>query len=470
MALPNVSLDSKRLELTALIVATSTGTYLLILSGVSNALANTGTACSSWPLCTGFWFGSPAKILVLGHRLAAVIVGLLLVVTALVGLRDAESRKVRYGLIVALLLYPFQVVIGARVAVAGATRTLSSVHLVVSMSIFTVLMAALVWELTAKDKLKPSLNGESVDPSPSQQDPIQAERPSSPDQTILTVASAYVRLTKPYLWWLLSLVAIASMGLAAQGIPPLKTTVATIIGGILAIGASGTFNNVLERDRDKLMARTSDRPIVTDIVPPRRAIAFGFGLLGASMVVFLTFVNVLTAGLGLLAVLFYTVVYTVLLKPHTEQNTVIGGAVGALPALIGWAAITDSIGMPAIVLGTVVFLWTPAHFYNLAILYKEDYARAGFPMLPVVRGEQTARRHIAAFLGATMIAAVFLGTVAGLGSAYAIAAVLLGTIFLVAAVRSHNARTDAAARRTFIAANTYLGGLLFAVVVDTMVF
>ncbi|MDZ7850843.1 MAG: heme o synthase [Halodesulfurarchaeum sp.] len=275
-------------------------------------------------------------------------------------------------------------------------------------------------------------------------------------------------MTKPYLWWLLSLVALASMGLAAGGVPPLKTTVATLAGGIFAIGASATFNNVYERDRDRLMQRTNDRPIVTDIVPPRHALAFGVVLLVASMVVFLEFVNVLAAALGLLAILFYSVVYTMLLKPHTDQNTVIGGAVGALPALIGWAAITETVGVPAIVLGVVVFLWTPAHFYNLAILYKDDYARAGFPMLPVVRGERTTRRHIASFLGATMLAAVLLGMMTGLGPLYAGVAVVFGGVFLIAAVQLNQIGTDKAARRTFVAANAYLGALLFAVVLDTM--
>lgn len=464
----NIARYVDQLDTTRLIVASSIGTYLLILTGVSNALANTGSACSSWPLCNGPWLGSPAKILVLGHRVAAAIVGILLVLAVLVALRNVHADRVRYGLAIALLLYPFEVVIGARAAVAGATTAVSTVHLVVAISIFTALMAALVWQLAAKDQIDPSPGSDQALSSPPQ-DPFTGGTPSPPERTPFVVASAYVRLTKPYLWWLLALVALASMGLAARGIPPIETTVATIGGGILAIGASGTFNNVLERDRDKLMARTNDRPIVTDIVAPRRAVVFGFALLGASMAVFLTFVNILAAGLGLLAVLFYTVVYTMLLKPHTEQNTVIGGAVGALPALIGWAAITDSIGMPALVLGSVVFLWTPAHFYNLAILYKEDYARAGFPMLPVVRGEQTTRRHIASFLGATMVAAVVLGTVSALGPVYAAVAILFGALFLVTAVRSHAAKTDQAARRTFMAANAYLGALLFAVVIDTMV-
>lgn len=454
---------------TTLIVASSIGTYLLILTGVSNALANTASACSGWPLCNGPWFESTETALVIGHRIAAVIVGLLLLWTAYTVLTQSPSSKVRLGLSAALLLYPFEVIIGARAAVSGPTTAISTVHLVLALTIFSALMAALVWQLAAHDRERAiQTTDQNPEPSPQQVAPkAESTEPTNPGR--LTLGRAYLRLTKPYLWWLLSLVALASMGLAAQGIPPLGTTLGTIAGGILAIGASGTFNNVLERDRDRLMARTSDRPLVTDIVPPRRAVVFGFLLLGASMAVFLTFVNVLAAGLGLLAVLFYSVVYTMILKPNTDQNTVIGGAVGALPALIGWAAITDTIGVPAIVLGTVVFLWTPAHFYNLALIYKADYARAGFPMLPVVRGEQTTRRHIAAFLGATMLAAVLLGTASTLGPVYAAVAVLFGALFLVAAVRLHHIQTDVAAKQTFIAANAYLGAVLFAVVLDTMV-
>ncbi|MEF8771176.1 heme o synthase [Halodesulfurarchaeum sp.] len=454
---------------TTLIVASSIGTYLLILTGVSNALANTANACSGWPLCNGPWFGSPETTLVFGHRIAAFTVGLLLLWTGYIVLTQSHSSKVRFGLGAALLLYPFEVFIGAQAAVSGTTTAISTIHLVFALTIFSALMAALVWQLEAHDSERVvQTDDPNPEPSPDDEDakPGSAE-PKNPGP--LTIGRAYLRLTKPYLWWLLGLVALASMGLAAQGIPPFGTALATIAGGVLAIGASGTFNNVLERDRDKLMARTNDRPLVTDIIPPHRAVAFGFLLLGASMAVFLSFVNVLAAGLGLLAVLFYSVVYTVILKPNTDQNTVIGGAVGALPALIGWAAITDSVGMPAIVLGAVVFLWTPAHFYNLALIYKADYARAGFPMLPVVRGEQTTRRHIAAFLGATMLAAVLLGTASGLGPLYATVAVLFGALFLVATVRLHRIQTDLAAKRTFIAANAYLGAVLFAVVIDTMI-
>ncbi|MFB6124702.1 MAG: heme o synthase [Halanaeroarchaeum sp.] len=456
-----------RWNVTTLLTAATVGTYLLILAGVSNALAAAPAGCSTWPACDGPWLGSPGMAVVVGHRLAAAVVGLLLVATLWSARRSAVSRRVRLALVGALVLYPFEVLLGARTAVAGAGPTVATVHLVVAMVIFSALMAAVVWHLDAE------VGGADADPTSLTPDPAPTEtaateHPPHPDPGLLATARAYLRLTKPYLWWLLSLVALAAMGLAAKGLPPLGTTVATLAGGVLAIGASGTFNNVYERDRDERMDRTSDRPVVTHVVSPGRAVAFGAALTLGSMAVFLAFVNVLAAGLALLAIVFYSVVYTMVLKPTTDQNTVLGGAVGAFPALIGWAAVTDQVGVPALVLGAVVFLWTPAHFYNLALLYREDYARAGFPMLPVVRGERAARRHIAAYLGATMLAAVLLGTATALGTVYATVALVLGAVFLAAVVHLHRERTDAAAKRAFVASNAYLGALLLAVVVDTM--
>jgi len=230
----------------------------------------------------------------------------------------------------------------------------------------------------------------------------------------------------------------------------------------------GTFNNVLERDVDRHMDRTADRPVVQGQISPRRATAFGLLLAAASVGVFVVFVNALAAALGLLAILFYSVVYTLVLKPHTTQNIVIGGVVGAFPALIGWAAVENTVGMPAIILGTVIFLWTPAHFYNLALAYREDYAAAGFPMLPVVRGEATTRRHILLYLGATLLGAVALGATTRLDWLYAVTIVLVGGVFLWATVRLFRERTEQAAFRTFHASNAYLGGLLIAILVDTL--
>ncbi|MFB6201240.1 MAG: heme o synthase, partial [Halorhabdus sp.] len=217
------------------------------------------------------------------------------------------------------------------------------------------------------------------------------------------------------------------------------------------------------------MRRTDDRPLVRGRIPVRRALTFGVVLTLASLAVFVAFVNALAAALGLLAILFYSVVYTILLKPNTTQNIVIGGAVGAFPALIGWAAVTNTVGIPAIVLGAIVFLWTPAHFYNLALAYRDDYARAEFPMLPVVRGAATTRRHILLYVGATMLGAVILGAITRLDILYAATITILGGVFLGAIVRLYRERTDTAAFRTFHASNAYLGALLVAIVLDTLI-
>jgi protoheme IX farnesyltransferase len=245
------------------------------------------------------------------------------------------------------------------------------------------------------------------------------------------------------------------------------TVVATLSGGVLAIGASGTFNHILERDRDRQMSRTSDRPLATDQVSIRNATLFGFALTALSLAAFLT-VNLLAAALGLAAILFYSVVYTLVLKPNTVQNTVLGGAAGALPALIGWAAVTGTIGVPGLALAGLIFLWTPSHFYNLALAYKDDYAAGGFPMLPVVRGDAVTRRHILLYLAATLLSASLLTAITPLGVVYASATVLLGMVFLWAVVRLHREQTESAAFRAFHASNAYLGTVLIAIVVDAL--
>jgi len=279
---------------------------------------------------------------------------------------------------------------------------------------------------------------------------------------------AYFRLMKPRLMWLLCLVAAAGMALAGGPTTlQTRTVVLTLGGGVLAIGASGTFNHVLERERDKRMNRTNDRPVATHQIPKGNAVVFGIGLAALSLGVFWQ-VNALAAALGLVAILFYSVIYTLVLKPNTVQNTVIGGAAGALPALIGWAAVTGDVGVPGLALAGVIFVWTPAHFYNLALAYKDDYAAGGFPMMPVVRGDTETRKHIVLWLGATLATTSGLIWVTDLGWLTAGATALVGIVFLWTVVRLHREQTEAAAFRAFHASNAYLGVLLVAVVVDAL--
>jgi protoheme IX farnesyltransferase len=458
------------------LLATATmGVYLLLVAGATAAIIDAAAACSTWPGCHGQWLvplSEPDLAVAWGHRVLAVVVGLAVAGSAILAWLRSPDRRVRLALGLAALLYPLQVAIGAVTATSGASTLLSAIHLAVGVGIFSGMVTALAWTLDRRPPEHPSTTAPPAGAAPG-----AAPRGSSggaapeghpdPSTGIGATLSAYVRLTKPRLMWLLCLVAAAAMALAAGPTLDVRTVVLTLLGGVLAIGASGTFNNVLERDVDRKMARTADRPVATHQVPARNAMAFGAALGVASLVAFLS-VNVLAAILGVTAILYYSVVYTLLLKPNTVQNTVVGGFAGSLPALIGWAAVTGEVGLPAMVLAGVIFLWTPAHFYNLALAYKEDYERGGFPMLPVVHGEVVTRKHILLYLGATLVGAAALSAVANLGALYAATTVGLGALFLWAVVRLHRERTERAAFRAFHASNAYLGALLVAIVLDSL--
>ena len=460
-------------RLTRLLAAAVVGVYLLVVVGATAALADAARACGTWPGCSLAEPTDPALLVAIGHRITAAVVGLLVVVAVVVARRAGVDRRVRLALVVAVLLYPVQVLVGGAVAVLGAPALVSGGHLLVGTAIFSALVLALAWHLEAETGTddRPAGRSESaLEPG----EPVESPEPPSPAYGSLAgrakgIAWAYFQLTKPRLMWLLCLVASAGMALAAGPGLSVGTVVATLGGGVLAIGASGTFNHVLERDVDARMARTSDRPVATHRVPVRNAVAFGLVLAALSLVAFLT-VNLLAAVLGLVAILFYSVVYTLLLKPNTVQNTVIGGFAGALPALIGWAAVTGEVGLPGLVLASVVFLWTPAHFYNLALAYREDYERGGFPMMPVVRGETETRKHVLLYLGATLLGASVLSALTDLGWLYAVTTVTLGAVFLAAVIRLHYEQSEGAAFRAFHASNVYLGLLLVAVVVDSLAF
>jgi len=211
---------------------------------------------------------------------------------------------------------------------------------------------------------------------------------------VRTVVADYVTLTKPRIMLLILITAYGAMAYAADGIPELGLTVATLLGlGLSSAGASA-LNHYYDRDIDALMTRTAVRPIPSGRVAPEAAFGFGIGLLAGSMMVLALDVNVLTAALALGGALFYVVVYTIWLKRRTPQNIVIGGAAGAVPPLVGWAAVTGRVELPAIFMFAIIFYWTPPHFWALSLLAKEDYAKANIPMLPVVRGDRETARQI----------------------------------------------------------------------------
>jgi len=280
---------------------------------------------------------------------------------------------------------------------------------------------------------------------------------------------AYVRLTKPRVIELLLVTTVPAMVLAANGLPALDLVVAVLAGGALAAGGANTINCWIERDRDQLMHRTRHRPLPAREIPPLPALVFGlalevlaFGLLWATA-------GLLAAGLAIGATLFYVFVYTIWLKPRSVQNIVIGGAAGAVPALVGWAAVTGSLAAPAWVLFAVVFCWTPPHFWALALRYHDDYAAAGFPMLPVVKGQAAATRQIVAYSVVVVAVSLALPLVAASGLLYVIAAVLLGVALVAESLRLWREPTAERAIRMFVFSNTYLALLFAAVAVDTLV-
>ena len=277
----------------------------------------------------------------------------------------------------------------------------------------------------------------------------------------------YVTLTKPRIMSLLLLTGFCGMVVGARGWPGTGLAVAAMVGLALACGGASALNHVLDADIDKLMGkRTERRPVAAGRVPASRALEFGLALSALSFVLLASAVNVLTAMLALVGNLFYVLVYTRWLKRSTPQNIVIGGAAGAVPPLVGWAAATGNLTWPALLLFAIVFVWTPPHFWALALLIKENYAAAKIPMLPVVRGERETTRQIAWY--SLVLVAVTLTPVlwGGLGTGYLAAALALGAVFCGLALRLLVETTPRRAAVLFHYSLLYLALLFVAMALD----
>jgi protoheme IX farnesyltransferase len=286
---------------------------------------------------------------------------------------------------------------------------------------------------------------------------------------------AYVALTKPRIIELLLVTTVPVMFLAERGIPSLWLIVATLLGGALSAGAANTFNCVYDRDIDAEMHRTSNRPMVTGEVTPRQGVVFGAVLTVVSTAWFAWQVNLLSAALSLGAIVMYAVGYTMILKRRTAQNIVWGGAAGCMPVLIGWAAVTGTVGWEAVVLFLVIFFWTPPHYWPLSMRFKDDYAAAHVPMLPVVEKFVVVARQIVAYSWAMVATSLLLVPVADMGWIYLVTALATGGLFLAEAhrlLRAAKAGEGPAVlrpMRLFHFSITYVGILFLGVAVDPLV-
>ena len=303
-----------------------------------------------------------------------------------------------------------------------------------------------------------------VAPSP----PILAAR--SRARRAQRIVGAYFRLTKPRVIELLLVTTVPAMVLADRGLPGLDLIAAVLVGGALAAGGANTINCWIERDRDQMMRRTRHRPLPAGEIPPTHALVFGIVMEVMAFALLWITAGLLAAGLAVSATLFYVFVYTIWLKPRSPQNIVIGGAAGAVPALVGWAAVTGSLAAPAWVLFAIVFCWTPPHFWALALRYHDDYAAAGIPMLPVVRGRTVATRQILGYSGLVVAVTLTLIPVADTGPLYAATACVLGAALLIGAERLRRDPSSERAIRLFGLSNLYLALLFAAVAVDTLIF
>jgi protoheme IX farnesyltransferase len=283
---------------------------------------------------------------------------------------------------------------------------------------------------------------------------------------------SYIALTKPRIIELLLVTTLPAMILAAGGLPSWEVVVATMVGGTLAAGSANALNCYVDRDIDAVMRRTTHRPLARHDVSPRGALIFGLVLGVVSVVLMAAATNWLAAGLTAVAIAFYVVVYTMLLKRRTSQNIVWGGAAGCMPVLIGWSAVTGSLAWAPVVLFGVVFFWTPPHFWALAIRYREDYARAGVPMLPVVASPRRVAAEIVVYAWLTVAVSLVLWPLAT-GWVYPVLAAVSGAGLIVAAHRLYlqtkQGANAKAAMQLFHLSNSYLAFLFVAVAVDTLV-
>jgi heme o synthase len=422
-------------------LAAAVGTFVLMVSGAYVRGADATTACLGWPLCGDGAFPSEgAPAIAMAHRVVAAAVGILVVGAALEAWRHRRDTPGLGPLAISTAaIFVAQVAIGAANPLTGFSPWALGAH---------PAAASLLWcSVVALSAV--------------------ASRPMSQRGALVR---DLIALTKPAIMSLLLLTALGGMFLAQGGVPPFGLLAATLIGGAAASGGAASLNHYFDRDIDERMRRTRKRPLPAHRVSNAVAVWWGLALNAFAFVVLAVFTNVLAAALAIGGTVFYILVYTIWLKRSTVQNIVIGGAAGAIPPLVGWAAITGSLDLAAWLLFAIIFFWTPAHFWALALLIRDDYERAGIPMLPVVRGDEATAWNILAYAASLLPLTLLLFIIAGLGYLYLGAAILLGALFIGYAfrlLRSGTVRRRAMARAVYLYSLLYLALLFVAIMVDS---
>ncbi len=440
----------------ALVTAVATGALLVV--GAYVRAEGAGLAFRDWPLMDGRLvptLGGTASLM-FAHRVLAALV-LVLVIWLAIRARTmaARSRDLVVLSTAALGLLVAQIVVGAANVWSRLAPAAVTAHVAISALVWGTLVA------TALVSRRRSAQGRTR--------PADGDvRGNGKRGSLRETTAAYFQLTKPRVIELLLVTTVPAMVLAGRRLPSIWLVLATLLGGALAAGSANAINCYLDRDIDLVMRRTRRRPIPTNAVSPDRALAFGYALGAISFFYLSIAVNVMAASLALSAIAFYVFVYTMWLKRTSTQNIVIGGAAGAVPVLVGWAAVTGTVGVAAWVLFAIVFVWTPPHFWALAMRYRGDYAAAGIPMLPVVRGPEETRRQILLYSLVLFAVSLLLLPLGHLGPVYGASAVVLGGWFVWRALRLWRSPSAAEPIRLFRYSIVYLAVLFAAVAVDAV--
>jgi heme o synthase len=464
-------------RLTLLLAFTALSVFAVILFGAQVTSAGPAAALifSDWPLFNGQLLPSFSDTPAVAelqlnhflHRFVAAAVAFVVLAAAWVTWRrartaggDTTGNQRLLGLVgSAAALYAIQIVVGALQIWTQLEAWAVALHLALGAAIWALLVGALFlayFEARTAVALDRPAGVASL---------RQRERSSLRERV-----GAYVALTKPRIVELLLVTTVPAMVLAARGVPPLDLVLWTLVGGSLAAGAANAINCYLDRDIDELMTRTRRRPLPAHAVQAEDALVFGLilGVVAFGLLAFL--VNLVAAFLTLVAMAFYVVVYTLLLKRSTPQNIVLGGAAGAMPPVIGWAAVTGDITLPALLLFAIVFYWTPPHFWALSLRLRKDYQAAGVPMLPVTHGVPETTRQIALYSVLMVALTLVFFVVARMGLVFLAGSLVLGGLFLLQAFAMWREGTDRRAMRLYRYSITYLAALFGLVVADVFLF
>ena len=476
--LGDIKIQEKNRWLRNLSLGVCLWTYVALFTGSAVIGADADTSCPSWPQCSASQIlpSTGQEWINMGHRVAVGLSDVLLLVMAALVWRYRRSDK-RLMLTVRILggLYISQVFMGAFTVLLGAPSYLKGGHLALAAATWgtLVIMTLLVWigpKVVPTENENEGEGGHSTGGGRNLSGLTRTKRRVT--ELVPETVRNYVGLMRPGVIPLLLIPTIASMLIAAVQHPIgdglWGKILLTALGGTLATGGAHTINQYLDRDIDARMKRTRKRAIVSGRVSAERALAFGIGLTVVAVAELWFLVNPLSAMLSLGGNLFYVFVYTMWLKRTSAQNIVIGGAAGAVPPLVGWAAVTGGIELPAILFFAIIFFWTPAHFWALALVRHEEYEAAGVPMLPVVKGEAATRRGILEYAVLLLIVTLVPFALNALSWLYLVTALVLGLLFVAKAVGLMQKYSQARAWRLFKFSNNYLALLYLVMVVDRL--